>query len=112
MPTELAETGYQHTAFADWPEHPRMTFRMVLCDLGGDVRAYSTTGVDVSMPKGYEAQTAITAYAAAIGLTVKDSYWFPLGTDKPPEQQRHTHNQPYTDAPGYWFIVRFDITSK
>ena len=72
----------------------RQYVRSVVCDLGGDIACYSPDGFQIAAPQ-YAETLALRTILAALGWHVTRECLFPLGSDKPPQAQRHTsHGQP------------------
>lgn len=94
--------------FRDWPDARRYKVRDLIEQFGGQVRAYTGTGLQVAMPNVHAQRRTITGLLEHEGLRVIEQYLFPLGSDKPPEHLRN--HGPYNhapDRPGYWYIYQF-----
>jgi len=93
-------------AFADRPGDERMAIRQAAENLGGYIQGYNGEGVTVAMPNDPRACAAIEAAMAEAGLPfVMDRHYFPLGTDKPRDELRHSV-YPY-DERGFWLFQTF-----
>lgn len=98
--------------FYDRPDRERAAIRDSINALGGTIKAYENGGLTVSMPTDSDNAQAIRLLLKGYGLPLADSVYFPLGTDKPPETQRHYGPYPRTGYPGFWNFEQFNTTEE
>jgi hypothetical protein len=84
--------------FCDLPDRIRLAARDAIYDAGGDVAGYCGPYVQVAIPcpagPFFDAMDA-----AGLELDEHSLFFFPLGTDAPPQHLRHHR--------GYWLFGNF-----
>jgi hypothetical protein len=90
--------------FCDLPDAIRLAYRDAVTDAGGIVCGYDRTNMQVALPNPsgafYEAMQK-----AGLLLVAGSLHYFPLGSDKPPDNLRHDGN--YPGSRGFWCYARF-----
>jgi hypothetical protein len=92
------------TRFSELPDSARWAYRDLITSTGAEVDGYDADCVRVSLPN--PAAPAIAALeAGGLELVEGGLYWFPLGTDAPPQHLRHDGR--YPGSAGFWLYARF-----
>lgn len=97
--------------FSELPDKKRFFYRNVIEGLGGYVAEYNGKFVTVALPR--EDGSLLIQTMRKLGLDVQDICFFPLCSDKPPEDLRH--NGPYNpkpNPPGYWQYANFYVKTE
>ena len=102
----MKELNGKPIAFCDLPDSQRIACRDAIDAAGGDVAGYYGECVQVNLPRP---SGPFLKAMEAIGLELKkDSLWFfPLGSDRAPEHQRHDGN--YPGSRGFWLCGNFRV---
>ena len=70
---------------------------------------YTSDGITVNMPNNHWVQRDVRRYLTSIGLSeVEYGYYFPLGTDKPPQEQRVEFYK-YPGQRSFWYRTNWRI---
>ncbi len=98
------------TALIDLPDEERMALRGLIEQCGGEVDGYDRECFLVAIPRPsstfFKAMDATGRFAAE-----PDSLWYyPLGSDKPPEHFRHDGN--YKGSRGFWLYGKYRKQEK
>lgn len=95
------------SCFAELDGEQRMFIRTEIEQLGASIAAYQGTGLLVALPNT-DKKHLIHAIMDNHGYPLKQSHYFPLGTDKPPDTLRHhCPGYPKQDQPGWWYFAYY-----
>jgi hypothetical protein len=95
--TILSDVG-----FAFQPSATRIAVRRVVEELGGLVDGYCGDDLQLAMPVESE---PLYAAMRKFGFTLIDEFYFPLGSDSPPQSLRHDGR--YRGSKGFWRYATF-----
>jgi hypothetical protein len=90
--------------FCDLAHEQRMAYRDAVENAGGSVAGYNGEWLQVALPR--PCGPFFRAMELA-GLELNDAslHYFPLGTDRPPDDLRHDGR--YPGSRGFWLFGRF-----
>ena len=102
----------EYIDITDVPGFIRMAYRDVVDLYGGDVTGYEGGYFGVALPQQPEL-SGLCQTLRNLGLDCVRMAYFPLGSDRAPEQQRHfgpgTAAAPRGQRPGYWLFAKFAV---
>lgn len=94
-------------AFCDLPHPIRFAFLDCLSDISGRNGAvfhYTGQGITIAVPR--DRFSDCEQLARRFGLAHKNLYYFPLGSDNPPEHMRHD-SPSYPGSRGFWLYAHY-----
>ena len=91
--------------FCDLPHDTRFAFRNAIESSGGEVEDYQGAGVQVALPNP-SGPFFLAMEEAGLDFVTSSLFFFPLGSDAPPEHLRHAMAK-YGPNRSFWLYARF-----
>ena len=93
--------------FYDIPDSVRIDVLRAIQQYGASKAQYIRGGIRLAMPRLPELQSLTIDVCESFCLTLRNSHYFPLGSDNAPKYQRHDAS--YKGSRGFWLYSDFMV---